>query len=216
MKKLAFGRVNESRRTFQWKHWVPIFPWKQLTGTQEYPLMWSCSLHIAPVSTKHLILLRECFIHLGKLPVPWIHKDLKLLYQKEKKNETWVKPYHKQSQNQWKFNLLHGWHQCHWVQVWIQICRLHSYGGWCDAWNMYCVIFAFIYLQSSKLLVFTFLFIFLGQVHRVRWFAHEIRRHIGKIQAVNNGNYLLRSDKTMCVCCRCKSNTVAYKLKTKS
>lgn len=35
MKKLAFGRANESRPTFEWKHWAPVSPWKQLTGTQE-------------------------------------------------------------------------------------------------------------------------------------------------------------------------------------
>lgn len=72
MKKLAFGRVNQSRPTFQWKHCVPISPWKQLTGTQEYPHMWSCNLQFVPVSTKHIILSRACFTHLGYLPVPWI------------------------------------------------------------------------------------------------------------------------------------------------
>lgn len=153
--------TTESRQTFQWKYWLPFSDrnsWQELNATLRCGHA-DCNL---PVSTKHVVLSKTCFTCLGHLSVLWVHVDLKLPSKKKKKKNHHWGPIVNRGES------VHTWFAAWMTPIALSASlninlqtvlysTLCSYQSWCNAWTIYCVLFAFIYEKFSKLL-FTFLF----------------------------------------------------------
>lgn len=155
--------TTESRQTFQRKYWLPF---SYRNSGQKLNATLRCS-HVdgnLPVSTKHAVLSKTCFTCLGHLSVLWVRVDLKLPSIKKKKNHNWG-PIVNRGES------VHTWFAAWMTPIALSASlninlqtvfnsTLCSYHSWCDAWTIYCVLFAFTYKKFSKLL-FTFFVLFL-------------------------------------------------------
>lgn len=176
-------RNHWKQTNFSVKILAPIFLQKQLTGAQCYSQMWSCRLQFA--SFHQTCCLIKDLLHLSRSPICSLSAcGFETSFKKKKKKNHHWGPIVNRGES------VHTWFAAWMTPIALSASlninlqtvlysTLCSYQSWCNAWTIYCVLFAFIYEKFSKLL-FTFLFFSWARIYSVIWFAHEISRHLGK------------------------------------
>ena len=208
---LTFGRTDASRCTSQRKRWAPLSPWRQGTGAPQCSRMWPCCLPLASFQQWHCHF--KDLPHSSRFAVCPLHTcGFETLPSKGRTRHGWVvnnmsEACCQQAQNRgtWIRSVGDTVPSSASLETNLRAAASSTLHGcsWWDTRTMCCVLFAFISTESSKLLVFTFFVLFLGQIHTVKRFAR------------NTGKWIMETDFNWEAAwpgrtsCRCRSDALA-------